>query len=75
LNVSEAPAASVLLDHVNLQVFDVVAADVPLPVSGLRTAPEGTVSLVQWSPLGTLNWTVNPVTEDDPLFLIVMVPQ
>jgi hypothetical protein len=75
LNVSEAPAASLVLDQVNLQLFDVVAALVPLPLSGLRTAPDGTVSLVQWSPLGTLNCTTNPVTSDDPLFLIVTVPQ
>jgi hypothetical protein len=55
LNVIEAPAASVLLAHVNLQTFDVVAADVPLPLRGLNAAPEGTVSLVQWSPPGTVN--------------------
>ena len=57
MNVSDAPAASVLLDHVNVHEFDVVAADVPLPERGLSVAPAGTVSLVQWSPLGTVNWT------------------
>ena len=57
MNVSDAPAASVLFAHVNLHVFDVVVADVPLPERGLSVAPDGTVSLVQWSPLGTVNWT------------------
>jgi hypothetical protein len=47
LNVTDAPAASELLAHVNLHVFDVVTAEVPLPERGLRVAPEGTVSLVQ----------------------------
>jgi hypothetical protein len=75
LNVSEAPAPSDLLDHVNLQVFDVVAAELPLPLRGLSVAPEGTASLVQWTPLGTLNWTLNPDTLDDPPFLMVIVPQ
>jgi hypothetical protein len=58
LNVTDAPAASELPAHVNLHVFDVVTAEVPLPDKGLSAAPEGTVSLVQWSPLGTWNWTL-----------------
>ena len=57
MKVTEAPAASVLLAHVNLHVFDVVVADVPLPERGLSVAPEGTVSFVQWSPLGSVNST------------------
>jgi hypothetical protein len=47
LNVTEAPAASVLFAQVNVQVLDVVVAEVPLPDRGLNVAPEGTVSLVQ----------------------------
>ncbi len=73
--MSEPPAASVALAHVNLQTFDVVCAEVPLPVRGLSVAPEGTVSFVQWSPLGTLNCTEKPVTLLDAPFLIVIVPQ
>jgi hypothetical protein len=75
LNVSDAPAASVLLANVNVHAFDVVVADVPLPERGLSAAPEGTVSFVQWSPLGTVNLTAKPVTLADPLFLTVIVPQ
>jgi hypothetical protein len=75
LNVSDAPAASVLLDQVNVHTFEVVLADVPLPLRGLSEAPEGTVSFVQWSPLGTENLTAKPVTLAAPLFLTVIVPQ
>jgi hypothetical protein len=74
LKVVEAPAASEP-DHVNLQTFELVVADVPLPVRGLSVAPEGTVSLVQWSPLGIVNWTAYPLTADEPPFLMVIVPQ
>jgi hypothetical protein len=75
LNVLDAPAASVVFDHVNVQTFDCVTALVPLPLSGPSVAPLGTVSFVQWSPLGTLNFTEKPVTLLDPPFLIVIVPQ
>jgi hypothetical protein len=75
LNVFEAPDASVALDQVNLQWFDVVVADVPLPVSGLKTAPDGTASFVQCVPLGTSNATEYPEALDGPLFFTVIVPQ
>jgi hypothetical protein len=54
LNVIDAPLASVV-DHVKTHLFDRVVAEVPLPLRGLNFAPDGTESLVQWSPLGTLN--------------------
>jgi hypothetical protein len=47
LKVSDAPAASVALDQVNLQVLDCVYAELPEPVRGPSVAPEGTASLVQ----------------------------
>ena len=75
MNVAEAPAASFALAHVNTQWFEVVAADVPLPDSGLNFAPDGTESFVQCAPLGTLKATEYPVTLAEPLFLIVIVPQ
>jgi hypothetical protein len=75
LNVIDAPAASVVLGQVNVHAFDDVVADVPLPERGLSAAPDGTVSLVQWSPLGTVNLTAKPVTLAAELFLIVIVPQ
>jgi hypothetical protein len=75
LNVTEAPFASVALDHVNTHLFDDVAAEVPLPLRGLSLAPDGTLSFVQWSPLGTLNCTAYPCRADEPVFLTVMVPQ
>jgi hypothetical protein len=75
LNVSDAPAASVVLAHVYVHTFEVVNADVPLPVRGVSLAPVGTASLVQWSPLGTVNLTANPATLEAASFLIVIVPQ
>jgi hypothetical protein len=75
LNVSDAPAAIVALDHVNVQTFDCVYAELPEPVSGLKVAPEGTASLVQWSPLGMVNRTEKPATPLDVVFLMVIVPQ
>jgi hypothetical protein len=75
LNVSDAPAASVVCGHEKMQTFDFVVADAPLPTSGPSVAPEGTASLVQWSPLGMLNCTAKPVTLLEPSFLNVMVPQ
>jgi hypothetical protein len=75
LNVVDAPFASVALDHVKTHLFDDVVAEEPLPLRGLNLAPDGTLSLVQWSPLGTLNWTANPWSADDPVFLTVIVPQ
>ena len=75
MNVVEAPALICAEAHVNVHLFELVAAELPDPVSGLRVAPEGTVSLVQWSPLGTLNETAKPVTVALPVFLIVIVPQ
>jgi hypothetical protein len=60
LNVIDAPLASVALDQVNTHLFDLVVADDPLPLKGLNLAPDGTVSLVQCTPLGTLNCTANP---------------
>jgi hypothetical protein len=68
LNVVVAPALIVVFANVNTQWFELVVAELPEPLSGLRTAPEGTVSLVQWSPLGTLNATLKPVTEAVPVF-------
>jgi hypothetical protein len=75
LKVFDAPDASLALAHVNLQWFDVVVADAPLPFSGLNVAPEGTASFVQCAPLGTSNSTVKPVAPPGPLFFTVMVPQ
>jgi hypothetical protein len=75
LKVSDAPAASVVLDQVNVQTFDCVYAELPLPTSGPRLAPEGTASFVQWSPPGIVNRTEKPFTEDDVPFLTVIVPQ
>jgi hypothetical protein len=75
LKVIDAPLASVALDHVKTHLFDRVVAEVPLPLRGLNFAPDGTLSLVQWSPLGTLNCTANPWSDDDPVFLTVIVPQ
>jgi hypothetical protein len=75
LNVTDAPDASVAFDQVNLQWFDVVEAEAPLPVSGLKTAPAGTASFVQCAPLGTSNATEYPDALEGPLFLKANVPQ
>jgi hypothetical protein len=76
LKVSEVPAASdVLEDHVKMHVFEVVAAELPLPVSGLNVAPDGTVSFVQCAPLGTLNLTDKPEAVAEPVFVTVIAPQ
>jgi hypothetical protein len=76
LNISEAPAASdVLEDHVKMHVFEVVVAELPLPVRGLNVAPGGTKSFVQWAPLGTLNRTDRPRALAEPVFVTVIVPQ
>jgi hypothetical protein len=75
LNVSDAPPFNVVVGHVKVQWFDVVSAELPEPLSGLSVEPDGTASLVQWSPLGMLNDTSKPVTAEDPAFLIVIVPQ
>jgi hypothetical protein len=75
LNVSDAPAASVVWAHVKTQTFACVVAEVPEPTSGPSVAPGGTASFVQWSPLGMLNRTENPVTLLDWSFLTVIVPQ
>jgi hypothetical protein len=75
LNVSDAPAASFAVDQVNLQTFDCVCAELPVPLRGPRVAPEGTVSFVQCSPLGTVKSTEKPVTLLDAVFLIAIVPQ
>ncbi len=72
--VSDAPDASVVFDQVNVHVFDVVNAEVPVPVSGLSTAPVGTVSLVQCTPVGTLNVRAKFEAFAGPLFLKVIVP-
>jgi hypothetical protein len=75
LNVLDAPDAIVPPDHVNLQWFDFVAAEDPLPNNGLSVAPEGTVSFVQCTPLGTSNSTTRPVAAEGPAFLTLIVPQ
>jgi hypothetical protein len=74
LNVSLPFTARVLV-HVNVQVFDFVVADEPLPLRGLSLAPDGTESLVQCAPDGTLKVTAKPFNADDPVFLMVIVPQ
>jgi hypothetical protein len=75
LNVVVAPEASFALAHVNVHWLDFVAADEPLPLSGLSVAPEGTASFVQCTPLGTSNETLYPVAAWGPLFFTLMVPQ
>jgi hypothetical protein len=52
LNVFEAPLASLALAQVKMHTFDVVVAEGPLPVRGLKLAPDGTQSLVQCAPSG-----------------------
>jgi hypothetical protein len=47
LKVSDAPPFNVVFAHVKVHSFDVVLAELPLPVSGLSFAPDGTASLVQ----------------------------
>ena len=69
-----APEASVVFDQVNVHVFDVVNAEVPVPVSGLSTAPVGTASLVQCAPVGTLNVSEKFDAFAGPLFLKLIVP-
>jgi hypothetical protein len=75
LNVKDAPAFSVVFAQVKMHVLEEVVAELPVPLSGVSAAPEGTASFVQWSPLGTLNETSKPVTAEDPVFSIVIVPQ
>jgi hypothetical protein len=75
LNVFVVPAANEVLAHVNTQWFDDVEAELPVPLSGLKVAPEGTASFVQWTPLGTSNATVKPVVLPGPLFFTEIVPQ
>jgi hypothetical protein len=74
LNVFVAFDPSEALAHVKTQWLALVTADEPCPLRGLSVAPEGTLSFVQWTPLGTSNSTVIPVTAFDP-FLKVIVPQ
>jgi hypothetical protein len=75
LNVFVAPTASDPVAHVKTQWFDLVAADVPLPLRGLSVAPLGTVSFVQWTPLGTSKATVRPTADEGPSFFTERVPQ
>src|SRR5215475_5192986 len=72
--VNDAPDATVVPDQVYVHVLDVVTADDPVPVRGLSTAPAGTASLVQCTPLGTLNVTEKCEALAGPLFLNVIVP-
>ena len=75
MNVKDAPAFNVVVAHVKTQLLELVSAELPVPLRGLSTAPVGTASFVQWSPLGTLNATSKPVTAEDPVFSTVIVPQ
>jgi hypothetical protein len=74
LNVLVAPAASVCV-KVKVHAFDVVHAEVPVPVRGLSVEPEGTASLVQCTPAGTSKDTAKPTHACEPLFLTASVPQ